>query len=106
MKKSLFAYLIFANDPMPSKEFENNPNEHTQKEILNQFKDCFASSIPNELPPSHGEDDHQIGLNPKSSPPNRPPYRVSHEQKEEILTQVNETLEKGVICTKIGRAHV
>ena len=99
MKKSLFAYLIFANDPISSKESKNNPNEHAQKEFLNKFKDCFSSSIPNELPPSRGEDDHKIDLIPGSSPPNRPPYRVSHAQQEEILTQVNELLGKGMIHT-------
>ena len=31
IKKSLFAYLIFDNDPVSSKEFENNPNEHAKK---------------------------------------------------------------------------
>ncbi|MCO5597114.1 hypothetical protein L7F22_051189 [Adiantum nelumboides] len=44
-----------------------------------------------------GEDDHKIELIPGSSPPNRPPYRVSYAQQEEILTQVNELLEKGLV---------
>ena len=32
-----------------------------------------------------------------TSPPNRPLYRVSYAQQEEILTQVNKLLEKGLI---------
>ena len=32
-----------------------------------------------------------------SAPPNRPPYHVSHAQQEEIMSQVNELLEKGLI---------
>ena len=95
IKKSLFAYLIFANGPFSSKEFETNPNVYKQKEFLNQYKDCFVSSIPNELPPTRGEHNHRIDLVFGSSPPNRPPYRVSHAQQEEILAQVNEQLEKG-----------
>ncbi|MCO5594398.1 hypothetical protein L7F22_048428 [Adiantum nelumboides] len=59
--------------------------------------DCFADEIPNDLPPSRGEDDHKIELIPGSSPPNRPPYRVSYAQQEEILTQVNELLKKGLV---------
>ncbi|MCO5605765.1 hypothetical protein L7F22_059949 [Adiantum nelumboides] len=62
-------------------------------------KDCFVDEIPKELPPSRGEDDHKIDVVPGSSPPNRPPYRVScvqqDAQQEEILRQVNELLEKG-----------
>ena len=85
MKKYLFAHLIFANNPPSLKEFKSNPNEHDQKEFLSQYKDCFASSIPNELPPSRGEDDHRIDLIPGGSPPNRPLYRVSHAQQEEML---------------------
>ena len=40
-----------------------------------------------------------IGLisSPGCSPPNRAPYRVSYAQQEEILTQVNELVEKGMI---------
>ena len=42
-------------------------------------------------------DDHRIDLIPKSSPPNRAPYWVSYAQQKDILTQVNELLEKGMI---------
>ena len=36
-------------------------------------------------------------LIPGSSPPNQPPYRVSLMQQEEIMKQVEELLEKGLI---------
>ena len=36
MKKSLFAYLIFANEPLSSKQSESNPNENELREFLNQ----------------------------------------------------------------------
>ncbi|MCO5607167.1 hypothetical protein L7F22_061360 [Adiantum nelumboides] len=55
-----------------------------------------SDEIPKELPPSRVEDDHKIEFIPGSSPLNRPPYRVSYAQQEEILTQVNELLEKGL----------
>src|SRR5271168_382171 len=54
-------------------------------------------SIPGELPPSRGEDDHRIDLIPGISPPNKPPYRVSPAQQEEIMAQVNELVEKGMV---------
>ena len=50
----------------------------------------------NEIPPSREEDDHPIDLIPRSSPPNKPPYRVSWAQQEEIRRQVQELVEKGM----------
>ena len=86
--------MIFANDPQSSKESKTNLDVHDQNELFDQYKDCFASTIPNELPPFGREDDHRIDLIPESSPPKRPPYRVSYVQQKEILAQVNELLEK------------
>ncbi|MCO5609407.1 hypothetical protein L7F22_063633 [Adiantum nelumboides] len=84
MKSNLFAYVIFAQE---SKQHELSVEQKDQQEFLNSFKDCFVDEIPKELPPSRGGDDHKIELIPGSSPPNRPPYRVSYAQQEEILTQ-------------------
>ena len=49
------------------------------------------------MPPSLGDNDHRIELVRASSPPNNPPYRVSYAQQDEILSQVNELLEIGMI---------
>ncbi|MCO5574478.1 hypothetical protein L7F22_028263 [Adiantum nelumboides] len=65
--------------------------------FLNQFQDVFIDDIPGGLPPKRGDDDHTIELIPSSSPPNKPPYRVSHAQQEEIMRQVNELVEKGMV---------
>ena len=65
--------------------------------FLNEFQDVFTSDIPREIPPKRGEDDHSIELIPGSSPPNRRPYRVSQAQQEEIMRQVDELREKGMI---------
>ena len=58
---------------------------------------CFADSGLDELPPLQGVDNHRIDLIYGSAPPNRAPYRVSLAQQEEIMSQVNELLEKGMI---------
>lgn len=63
---------------------------------LLQFADCFSNSLPDELPPEWPED-HPIDIIPGSSPPNRPPYRVNAAQQEEIMSQVHELLQKGLI---------
>ena len=98
MKKSLFAYMIFVTDAIPSKE-SNATNElnESQMNFLKEFKECFSNELPTELPPKRGNEDHRIDLIPGSSPPNKAPYRVSYAQQEEILTQVNELMEKGMI---------
>ena len=75
----------------------NSTHEGKQDEFLKQYQDCFADSLPSELPPERGTDDHRIDLIPGSAPTNRPPYRVSRAQQEEIMTQVNELVEKGLV---------
>ena len=51
-------------------------------EFLHSFDSCFVDEIPNELPPSRGDDDHRIDLIQGSTPPNSAPYRVSLAQQE------------------------
>ena len=94
MKSSIFAYFIFAHE---SKDDALSVDAYDQQEFLKTFNECFVDELPQEVPPSRGEDDHKIDLIPGTSPPNRPPYRVSYAQQEEILTQVNELLEKGLV---------
>ena len=71
-------------------------NDDTPVEFLKQYQDCFSDSLPDELPPQ-GVDDHRRDRVPGSAPTNRPPYRVSRAQQEEIMSQVQELLEKGLI---------
>ena len=121
MKSSLFAYMIFVqssqspNSSLSQEVQINNVNssnsslhddthttlkdtqEEEVKSYLKQYQDCFSDELPNELPPVRGEDDHMIDLIPGTAPPNRPPYRVSRAQQEEIMSQVHELLEKGLI---------
>ncbi|MCO5607281.1 hypothetical protein L7F22_061474 [Adiantum nelumboides] len=66
-------------------------------ELLNEFEDVFTNDIPSELPPTKGQHDHTIELLPGSSPPNKPSYRVSQAQQEEITRQVNELVGKGMV---------
>ncbi|MCO5601422.1 hypothetical protein L7F22_055543 [Adiantum nelumboides] len=65
--------------------------------FLNQFQDVFIDDIPGELPPKRGDDDHTIELLPGSSLPNKPPYKVSQAQQEEITRKVNEVVEKEMV---------
>ncbi|MCO5555927.1 hypothetical protein L7F22_009471 [Adiantum nelumboides] len=102
IKSSISVYMIFVKDSS-SDVNKTQMNESGSKEdlelskFLNQFQDVFIDDIPGELPPKRGDDDHAIELIPGSSPPNKPPYRVSQAQQEEIMRQVNELVEKGMV---------
>ncbi|MCO5557233.1 hypothetical protein L7F22_010794 [Adiantum nelumboides] len=102
IKSSISVYMIFVKDSL-SDVNKTQMNESGSKEdlelskFLNQFQDVFIDDIPGELPPKRGDDDHAIELIPGSSPPNKPPYRVSQAQQEEIMRQVNELVEKGMV---------
>ena len=65
--------------------------------LLREFQDIFTDDIPSKIPPSHGMDDHSIEIIPGNTPPNKPPYRVSQAQQEEITRQVDELMSKGMI---------
>ncbi|MCO5609604.1 hypothetical protein L7F22_063834 [Adiantum nelumboides] len=102
IKSSILVYMIFVKDSL-SDVNKTQVNESGSKEdlelskFLNQFQDVFIDDIPGELPPKRGDDDHAIELIPSSSPPNKPPYRVSQAQQEEIMRQVNELVKKEMV---------
>ncbi|MCO5607614.1 hypothetical protein L7F22_061811 [Adiantum nelumboides] len=102
IKSSIFVYMIFVKDSL-SDVNKTQVNESGLQEdlelskFLNQFQDVFIDDILGELPPKRGDDDHVIELIPGSSPPNKPPYRVSQAQQEEIMRQVNELVKKGMV---------
>ncbi|MCO5586590.1 hypothetical protein L7F22_040531 [Adiantum nelumboides] len=102
IKSSISKYMIFVKDSL-SDVNKTQVDESGSKEdlelskFLNQFQDIFIDDIPGELPPKRGDDDHAIELIPGSSPPNKPPYRVSQAQQEEIMRQVNELVEKRMV---------
>ena len=100
IKSTICAYLIFAKDVSNACDDRTTKGETKEKEqmkFLNEHKECFSKTILMVMPPSRGDDDHKIDLIPGTSPPNRPPYRVSYAQQEEIMTQVKELLEKGMV---------
>ncbi|MCO5552828.1 hypothetical protein L7F22_006345 [Adiantum nelumboides] len=95
--------MIFVKDSLSGNVNETKIDKSGMHEdielskFLNRFQDVFIDDIPQELPPKRGSDDHSIELISGSSPPNKPPYRVSQAQQEEIMRQVNELVEKGMV---------
>ncbi|MCO5570060.1 hypothetical protein L7F22_023774 [Adiantum nelumboides] len=100
MKSSISAYMIFVKDPPNSNDVSPNGSLKVDNDLhsfLNEHAELFIADIPDELPPRRGDDDHRINLIPRSSPSNKPPYRVSQAQQEEIMSQVIELVQKGMV---------
>ncbi|MCO5550793.1 hypothetical protein L7F22_004284 [Adiantum nelumboides] len=96
MKTSLFVYSIFLKEVSNEDRTNMSTLDTERQDFLHSHADCFSEGLPGELPPVRPED-HTIDLIPGSTPPNRPPYRVSRAQNEEIMNQVKDLLEKGLI---------
>ena len=64
--------------------------------ILAEFVDVVPKEIPHGLPPVR-DIQHQIDLVPSSVLPNKPAYRMSPKEHEELTRQVDELLNKGLI---------
>lgn len=58
-------------------------NDKERAIFLREFTDCFSNNLPSELPREWPQD-HGIDMMLGSSPPNKPPYRVSAAQQDEL----------------------
>ncbi|XP_021986435.1 uncharacterized protein LOC110882814 [Helianthus annuus] len=84
------AYLTYVVDNLQSlPKFEN-------VKIVNEFPDVFPEELPG-LPPER-EIEFRIELNPGAKQAAKAPYRLAPTEMRELMTQIQDLLDKGFIC--------
>ncbi|MCO5568346.1 hypothetical protein L7F22_022045 [Adiantum nelumboides] len=92
-------HLIYVKERDETKSSNMSSLDVSRSAFLDEYADCFSEALPGQLPPERPED-HNIDLIPCSAAPNKPPYRVSAAQQKEIMTHVNEALNKITVKNK------
>ncbi|XP_020887113.1 uncharacterized protein LOC110229999 [Arabidopsis lyrata subsp. lyrata] len=111
LPKSAFESQIRESDMIlvlvasPSTKFTLSSVPPAFDELLSEFHDVFPETLPSELPPLR-DIQHHIDLVPNSVLPNRPHYRMSPQEHDELRRQVEELLVKGHVRESLSPTAV
>ena len=97
VKKEDELHFSFVGKPkliLTSTNLDDLPTE--VRILLDDYVDIIVDELPNALPPVRSIS-HHIELIPGSSLPNKETHRLTPQENEEIIQQVHELLDKGLV---------
>ncbi|XP_074324107.1 uncharacterized protein LOC141661026, partial [Apium graveolens] len=95
------AYALFIKKITPN-QGDSDPLLH---DLLAEFGDVFPDELPTGLPPVRGIE-HAIDLIPGAPLPNKPAYRCDPEASKELQRQIEDLIEKGLVCESMSPCAV